>query len=225
MKIQGIIFDFNGVLIDDEPLHFQSFRKTIQEEGLDLNWEEYCEKYLPYDDHSLFYQFLKDRNQQKSPKEIETLIQIKSRYYFGAIEQHIPIIRSSVAFVNAVPSTVGLAIASGATRQEIEPILDQLNLRQRFSSIITAADTTHSKPHPEAFLKALEELQQSNPNLERDETIVIEDSYRGVASAHQANLKCVALSTTYSSSKLSEANLVLETLEGWSLEQLADRLS
>ena len=224
MDIHAIIFDFNGVLVDDEPVHFRAFQQTIQEEGLDLDWEDYCEKYLPYDDHSLFFHFLEDQNRTSSNPEIERLIQVKSRHYFMAIGEEAPTIPSSITFVNGLASTVALAIASGAARQEIEFILDQLQLRQRFSPIIAASDVEQGKPHPEAFLKALEGLQQLTPNLRPDQVIVIEDSYRGVDSAHQAGLQCVALSTTYPAARLSEADLVVETLEGWSLQRLAERL-
>lgn len=224
MEIQAIIFDFNGVLVDDEPVHFRAFQQTIQAEGLDLTWEEYCEGYLPYDDLNLFTHFLKDQDRPIAPQNIDRLIQVKSRHYFKAIEQDVPTIQSSIAFVKNIPSDVALTIASGAARKEIDFILDQLNLRPRFSLIIAASDVEHGKPHPESFLKALEGLQRVHPSLERDRTIVIEDSYRGIDSAHQAGMKCVALSTTYPPEKLVEADLVLETLEGWSLEQLAARL-
>ena len=224
MELRALIFDFNGVLVDDESIHFQAFQSTVRAEGLDLDWEDYCERYLPYDDHNLFAHFLQDQDRETSPKDLERLIQVKSRHYFKAIEQDAPTIQSSIAFVNNLPPDVALAIASGAARKEIEFILDRLNLRQRFSPIIAASDVTHGKPHPEAFLKALEGLQGNDPSLEHDQVIVIEDSYRGVDSAHQAGMKCVALSTTYPSSRLSEADLVLETLEGWSLERLAARL-
>lgn len=224
MELRALIFDFNGVLVDDESIHFQAFQSTVRAEGLDLDWEDYCERYLPYDDHNLFAHFLQDQDRDTSPQDLERLIQVKSRHYFKAIEQDAPTIRSSIAFVNSLPPDVALAIASGAARKEIEFILDRLNLRQRFSPIISASDVTHGKPHPEAFLKALEGLQGNDPSLEHDQVIVIEDSYRGVDSAHQAGMQCVALSTTYPSSRLSEADLVLETLEGWSLERLAARL-
>jgi len=224
MEIRAVIFDFNGVLVDDEPVHFRAFQQTIQEEGLDLDWEDYCEKYLPYDDHNLFFHFLKDQERSSSSTDIERLIQVKSRHYFSAIGEQAPTIPSSIAFVNGLPAAVALAIASGAARQEIEFILDQLQLRQRFSPIIAASDVEQGKPHPEAFLTALEGLQKMDPNLEPDQVIVIEDSYRGVDSAHQAGLKCVALSTTYPPARLSEADLVVETLAGWSLGRLAETL-
>jgi HAD superfamily hydrolase (TIGR01509 family) len=224
MEIQAIIFDFNGVLVDDEPVHFRAFQQTIQEKGLDLDWKEYCERYLPYDDLNLFTHFFQDQDRPCKPQEIDRLIQRKSRHYFKTIEQNAPMIQSSLAFVNTIPSDVALAIASGAARKEIEFILDQLNLRQRFSPIIAASDVKHGKPHPESFLKALEGLQRENPSIEHDGAIVIEDSYQGIDSAHQAGMKCVALATTYPPEKLSEADLVLETLEGWSLKQLAAHL-
>ncbi|MEE8349306.1 MAG: HAD family phosphatase [Acidobacteriota bacterium] len=224
MKLRAIIFDFNGVLVDDEAVHFRAFQLTIQEEGLDLDWEEYCEKYLPYDDLNLFTHFLKDRDRPTAAQDIDQLIQVKSGHYFKAIEQDAPTIQSSLAFVNSLPSGIALAIASGAARQEIEFILDQLNLTQRFSPIISSSDVEHGKPHPEAFLKALEGLQEGDPTLERQQVIVIEDSHQGVASAHQAGMKCVALATTYPSATLSEADWVLDTLDGWSLERLAASL-
>ena len=151
MRIHAIIFDFNGVLVDDEPIHFRAFKQTIQEEGLDLDWEDYCEKYLPYDDHNLFLHFLKDQNRTSSNPEIERLIQVKSRHYFLAIGEEAPTIPSSIAFVNGLASTVAVAIASGAARQEIEFILDQLQLRQRFSPSSPPPMSSRASPTRKPF--------------------------------------------------------------------------
>ena len=117
-----------------------------------------------------------------------------------------------------------LAIASGAARKEIESILDQLQLLERFATIVSAEDVVKGKPHPETFLKALAGLKEGNSSLEAQQVLVIEDSYRGVQSVHTTGMKCLALTTTYSPEQLAEADLVLETLQGWTLEGLEEAL-
>ncbi|MDA2935366.1 HAD family phosphatase [Acidobacteria bacterium AH-259-D05] len=224
MQIRGIIFDFNGVLVDDEPVHFHAFREALKEEGLTFSWEEYCNKYLPYDDHNFFVHFLRDQNRQIIPQHIHRLIEVKSHYYFKAIEQDVPVIEPSIDFLGRLPSGLHLAIASGAAKEEIEFILNHLRLRERFVTVIAASDVEHGKPHPEAFLKALDGLKEHDPTFDCHQVIVIEDSYHGIQSAHTAGMKCVALSTSYPREKLSEADLVLESLQGWTLKQLEDRL-
>ena len=224
MQIRGIVFDFNGVLVDDEPVHFRALHQALKEEGLTLTWEDYCEKYLPYDDRNLFLHFLRDQNQETTLQHIDRLIEVKSRHYFKAIEHHVPVIQPSVDFLQRLPSGVTLAIASGAARKEIEFILSHLRLRESFATIIAASDVEHGKPHPEAFLKAFDGLKEQDPTFDRDQVVVIEDSYRGIQSAHTAGMQCVALATTYPAERLSEADLVLESLQGWTVERLQDRL-
>jgi beta-phosphoglucomutase len=224
MPIRGIVFDFNGVLIDDEGAHFHGFQQALKETGLTLSWEEYCRDYLPYDDRNFFLHFLYNQKRQSDPQSIRRLIDLKSAHYFKAIEQRVPTIEPTVDFVRQLSPTLPLAIASGAARKEIESILDQLKLRERFATIISAEDVVRGKPHPETFLKALAGLKEEDPSIETHQVLVIEDSYRGVQSVHDTGMKCLALTTTYSSEQLGEADLVLETLQGWTLERLEEEL-
>ena len=225
MQIRGIILDFNGVLIDDEGAHFHGFQQALKEEGLTLSWEAYCQDYLPYDDRNFFMHFLSDQNREADPQNIRRLIDLKSQYYFKAIEEHIPMIQPSVDFVQQLSPTVPLAIASGAARKEIESVLYQLNLLERFATIVSAEDVVRGKPHPEAFLKALAGLKEKDFSIETHQVLVIEDSYRGIQSVHEAGMKCLALSTTYSAQQLAKADLVLEDLQGWTLKRLEEELS
>lgn len=225
MQIRGIIFDFNGVIIDDEGAHFHGFQQALKEEGLSLSWEEYCQDYLPYDDHNFFLHFLYDQKQESDPQSIRRLIDLKSEHYFKAIEEHVPMIEPTIDFVRQLSPTVPVAIASGAARKEIESVLDQLKLLERFATIVSAEDVVKGKPHPEAFLKALDGLRKTDSSLQTHQALVIEDSYRGVQSVHAAGMKCLALTTTYSREQLAEADLVLETLQSWTLERLEEELS
>ena len=225
MQIRGIIFDLNGVLVDDEPVHFLGFQQALKEEGLTLSWEEYRDKYLPYDDRNFFLHFLSDQNRESRLKPVNQLIDRKSSHYFKAIEQHVPMIEPSVEFVRNLSPKVYLAIASGAAKKEIEFILGQLGLLERFATIVSATDVVNGKPHPEAFLKALMGLRERDSTLKREQVIVIEDSYRAIRSVHIAGMKCVALATTYPTGQLREADLVLDGLEGWTLQRLEEQLS
>ena len=224
MQIRGIVFDFNGVLIDDEGAHFHGFQQALKEQGLSLSWEEYCQDYLPYDDRNFFLHFLDDQKRESDPQSIRRLIDLKSEHYFKAIEKRVPTIEPSIDFVRRLSPTVPLAIASGAARKEIVSILDQLQLLERFATIVSAEDVVKGKPHPETFLKALAGLKEGNASLEAQQVLVIEDSYRGVQSVHTTGMKCLALTTTYSLEQLAEADLVLETLQGWTLEGLEEAL-
>lgn len=225
MTIDAIIFDFNGVLVDDETIHFRGFQKALATKHLEINWDEYSEKYLPYDDRSFFLNFLSNRGVTFDTESLRHLIMLKSAYYFRMVEQQLPIIESSINFILQLNSELPLGIASGAARKEINFILNSLKLLDRFSVIIAAEDVGNSKPHPEAFLKTFRYLKKTHPNLSAERTVVIEDSERGIRSVHAAKMKCVGLATTYSIERMRAADLVIKSLEGWTLERLESKLS
>ncbi len=224
MKIRGMIFDFNGVLVDDEPLHFQAFQRTLEREGLTLSWEEYHENYLPYDDKNFFLNFLRDHGGSIEPKRINHLMKLKSQEYLGMVEKEPPMIEPSVRFVTQLPSELFLAVASGAARAEIEFILTHIGLLERFLTIVAAEDVINGKPHPEGFQKALGGLQTHQPDLNASQVVGIEDSYRGIPAVQAAGMKCIAVATTYPADRLCEADLVIDNFEGWTLESLETAL-
>ena len=224
MRIEAIIFDFNGVLVNDEPLHFRGFQQALETENLKITWEKYYEKYLPYDDRNFLVNFLSDQGEPADAERVRHLIDLKSTYYFRTIEERPPIIQSSIDFVLRLNSELPLGIASGAARKEIKFILQSLGLLERFSVIIAAADVLNGKPHPEAFLKTLQELQKEQSQLDAERVVVIEDSERGIRSVHAAEMKCIGLATTYPVERLRSADLVVESLEGWTLKKLESAL-
>ena len=224
MLIGGFIFDFNGVLVNDEPVHCYAFQQALKEEQLSVNLEEYYEKYLPYDDHDFFLHFLREHGRPTDSERIRHLMELKSQHYLRSIEQSIPVIQPSLDFLRSLASRMPLAIASGAARNEIGFILDLLDLRRHFSGVISAQDVVNGKPHPEAFLKALQILRKMNSSLAGESVVVIEDSVGGIASARSAGMRCLALTTSYRPDQLANADLVLESLEGWTLSRLEKAL-
>ncbi len=220
MRIRGLIFDFNGVIVDDEPLHARAVQRVLQEEDVELSLPDYYDRYLPFDDYNCILNILRDRQESFQESRIRDLVARKATHYFTEVRENIPALDGSIGFIRSLPRDLPVVIASGAARREIEFLLDQLNLTDRFLKIIAAGDVTNSKPHPEAFLKAFEILRARVPDLQRTEVIVFEDSYLGVQAARVAELKCVGLSTSYSPERLAAAHLVVDSLASWTVERL-----
>jgi beta-phosphoglucomutase-like phosphatase (HAD superfamily) len=128
-------------------------------------------------------------------------------------------------FVMAASQRYPLAVASGARRHELEMILESAGLRSYFELIVSADDVRNGKPDPESFLKAVEGLNASGKRpkaIRPDECAVIEDSREGIASAHGAGMKCVAVATSYPTFELSGADLVVPSLGALRLSQVED---
>jgi beta-phosphoglucomutase len=220
MRIRGLIFDFNGVIVDDEPLHARAVQRVLKEENVELSLPEYYDRYLPFDDYNCLLHILRDCQEPHHDSRIRDLAARKAAHYFSQVRESIPALDGSIDFIRSLPPELPVVIASGAARREIEFLLARLDLTDRFLKIIAAGDVVNSKPHPEAFLKAFEMLKNRVLDLECDEVIVFEDSFLGVQAARAAKLKCVGLSTSYPPERLAAAHLVVDSLTGWTLERL-----
>ncbi|MBI3013686.1 MAG: HAD family phosphatase [Candidatus Tectomicrobia bacterium] len=222
--LRAVIFDFNGVIVDDEPIHQETFCRVLAEEGIYLSAEEYHEKYLALDDRSCFQAILQVNRRETSDPDMEELIRRKAAYYAEAIRQKLTFFPGVLDLIPQTAQRYRLAIASGAARREIEQILNRGNVRQYFEVIVSAEDFSEPKPNPEVFVKTLALLNRSNPDssppLSAEECLVIEDSVAGVEAARSAGMRCLAVSNSYPRERLAEANLVVPSLMGIDLDRL-----
>jgi HAD superfamily hydrolase (TIGR01509 family) len=127
--------------------------------------------------------------------------------------------------VMAASQRYPLAIASGARRHELETVLESAGIRPYFETIISADDVENGKPNPESYLKAVEGLNASGKrtsSIRPEECAVIEDSREGIASAHSARMKCIAVATSYPIFELSHADLVVPALAALRISQIED---
>ncbi len=220
MALKAFVFDFNGVIVNDEPLHCRAFQEVLRGDDLELSAEEYFETFMPYDDYNFFVQFFRSRGVAADESRIHVLMKRKSEHYFELVTADTPVIQATVDFIRGLPRRMPAVIASGAAKAEIEFLLGRIGLRDRFEDVIAAGDVAHSKPHPEAFLKAFGILSDRVPQLRPADVAVFEDSYRGVTSAVSTGMHCIALTTSYPAEKLAGAHLVLASLDGWTVEKL-----
>jgi HAD superfamily hydrolase (TIGR01509 family) len=211
--LKAVIFDFNGVLVDDEPIHFELFRKVLAEEGLTLTNEAYVERYMGMDDRGCFRAVFEDNGRKVNDAEVAQLIGRKAAYYRETIAERIVIFPGVKRLVPELAARFPLAVASGALRAEIEMILQVARLKDYFSVIASAEDVDHGKPHPEVFVKALRGLNEGRREpIRASECLVIEDTKDGLAAAHRAGIKCLAVTNSYPAAEL-EAEAVVDSLE------------
>ena len=214
--IRALIFDFNGVLANDDPIHMEALRQVGKEEGLSFTDEEYLDKYLPLNDWDCFKTLFAGHGRPLTPARLDQLIHRKSAYYFRAIAEKTVLFAEAAAAVKAAALRCPLAIASGARSGEIRHILSLAGLEGCFRAIISAEDVRFGKPHPEPFLRAHEKLREWDCSLEPSECVAVEDSIGGIDSAHEAGMRCLAIAHSYGFDRLRSAN------PEWVLGSIAD---
>ena len=214
--LRALIFDFNGIIVDDEPIHFELFKQVLAEEGIELTEADYYARYLGFDDRGAFTAAYREHGRSLDEKLLVRLIGRKAIYYQSEIRSKVRIFPGVEKLVTTLVPVLPLAVASGALRQEIETILSAAGLLKHFAVIISAEDVDHGKPEPEIFLKALARLNaqvEDGHPIDAPDCLVIEDSKEGIRGARRAGMKCLAVSNSHPTELLQEANAVVRSLE------------
>lgn len=214
--IRAVIFDFNGILADDDPIHMQALRRVVEEEGLTFTEDEYMEQYLPLNDQDCFRQLWQKHDRPLPPQKLKELISRKSDYYFSAIEQKSVLFEGAANAVRAAAGRGPVAIASGASIEEILHILSPAGLLGCFATIVAAEDVRRGKPDPEPFQLAFERLKQTCSDLAPSECVAVEDSLGGIRSAQAAGIACLGVAHSYPRGRLAEAK------PQWMIDSISD---
>ena len=213
MPCLGVIFDFDGVIANTEPLHLQAFQDVLDQTPMSLSKEAYESTYLGYDDIGVFTQLAQDQDIVVSSDETSELLARKGTRYTQLVESRDVIFPEARTCIERLSGTCELGIASGALHQEIEIILRASSLRSYFTAIVAADDVKQSKPEPDTYRLAIELLclAMGRPPSPAG-FVAIEDSLWGIQSAHAAGLPCIAVTTTYTAVRLTVANQIVPSL-------------
>ncbi len=207
--LKAIAFDFNGVLIDDEDVHYRLIRDLVAPLGIVVTEADYFEKYVVYRDDDAFRQVLIDAGRPATPDVVEHLVREKRRRYLEEVLRGLRVCPGVQAFIPAVAAAYPLAVVSGAARAEIEAILEHIGLRSYFGVIVGAEDVTDGKPAPDAYVEAVRRLRAWVPALQPAEVLAIEDTPGGLLAARRAGLRTAAVLTTFPAEALRDADLIL----------------
>ncbi|NJM17745.1 MAG: HAD family phosphatase [Richelia sp. RM2_1_2] len=226
--IKAVIFNFNGIIINDESIHQQLIEEILLEENLVLKPGEYQQISLGRSDRVCLQNLLASRGRVVDDKYLTKLLQKKAQNYVEQIEtlEKLPLYSGLDDFIFKIRSSnLKLAIVSGTIRQEIELVLHRAELAEYFKIIVAGDDVTTSKPKPDGYLLAVERLKQEYPelNLQANECLAIEDTLFGVQAAKAADMKVVGVANTYPFHMLQrQANWTVDYLTELELERIQE---
>lgn len=222
----AIFFDFDGVIVNSEPLHFWAFHEVLRAEKIDLAESEYYQELIGFDDRGAFKYIFEKRGRTLDPK---TFLRVMTRKKEAMMEQihrrQYQALPGVEPFVRALWRTYPLAICSGALRDEIETMLEGVSLRDCFSAIVSAEDVTLGKPDPQGYLTTAKMVSEKiRRNLKPADCLIIEDAPNVVRSVRMVGFPVLAVTTTHSAEKFDDANWVVSSLDCDEVQKLVPSL-
>lgn len=194
MGLKAILFDFNGVIINDNKIHKQLIDDILLKENLRPSEGE-------YHDICLRNVFAK-KGRILEERYLKKLLENKAKAYYDIVSQmpELPIFDKIIEFILYLQTrNLPLAIVTDTLRQEVEYILERINVKQYFPVIVTADDIKTSKPSPEGYLLAMTKLNEYNPDLclQPSNCLVMEDTPIGIKAGKNAGMSIVGIANTY----------------------------
>lgn len=212
-KLEAVIWDMDGVIADTAPYHFKAWQEVFQKRGLNFTTEDFKHNFGQRNDSIIRYAL----GENVSPGEVDVIASEKEENYRQRVAQNIKPLSGAIELIKALEEHgVKMAIASSAPMENIQLVTRGLAVNNYFQVIVWGREVTEGKPSPQAFLLAARRLEVEPKNC-----VVIEDAVVGVTAAKRAGMKCLAVTNTHSTISLNEADLVVDTLETISVDDLA----
>jgi beta-phosphoglucomutase len=222
--LKAVIFDFDGVIADSEPLHYKAFKETLgRYYGVELAKERYYGEYLGYTDIECAQAISADFNLGLDEGGIRQLMQEKTEIFDRLVQGQSTIIDGVCEFVDRIKRQgVHLAVCSGALLADIEFMLDGTDLANSFEIVVAADHVQKGKPHPEGFLLTLQRLNNTaEEQIRPADCVVIEDSPWGLEAVAAAGMHAIAVANTYPAEQLKGmAQRVVDRLDELNMDDL-----
>ncbi len=220
MTLKAVLFDFNGVIINDQPIHQQLIDQILIEENLRPQPGEFRLVCLGRSDHACLNDILTRRGRVVSETYLLELINRKAQAYQRKLEavEKLPLYPGLEELIFQLKSRdLKLAVVTGAIASEVELVLNRATLAEYFTVIVAGDDIKTSKPEPDGYLLAVERLNQVEPELklQPSECLAIEDTLAGIQAAKRAGIPVVGVANTYPFH-------ILQRQANWSVDELCD---
>ncbi|HEY4678508.1 MAG TPA: HAD family phosphatase [Candidatus Angelobacter sp.] len=194
--LAGIIFDFDGVIVDSHPLHIAAWKAFLVLKSKHVNDADLSFVREGAKREEILRHFLGEL----TPEQIASYGAEKDKL-FQARAGELQLVRGFVDFMTqldtaAVPS----AVATSGGRARVEHTLQRLNLRQHFGAVVTGDEVVRGKPDPALFFLAAQALQTDANGI-----VVFEDAVAGVLAAKSAGMKCIGIAANGRESMLKQA--------------------
>ncbi|MBI4515384.1 MAG: HAD family phosphatase [Deltaproteobacteria bacterium] len=210
VPVQALIFDFDGVLADTEELHCAALQAVATSVGAPLSRTEYFAGFLGLPDRACLTVLCDRAGLTPDPPTLDRLVAEK-RAQYARLSPGAAMYCGAADTIRWLHPHFLLAIASGAFRDEIEPVLRHAEVHSLFAAIVGAEDVRAGKPAPDPFLHALQEVNRRlGSSLSAADCVVIEDSPLGLMAARAAGMRCIGVTTHNDSAALMLADAVIE---------------
>jgi HAD superfamily hydrolase (TIGR01509 family) len=231
MSWKAILFDFNGVIINDESIHQELIDNILLQENLRPSDTEYKQICLGKSDRNSLQEIFKLRGRFLSEEYLNKLIKQKAQAYKQKITQleSLPIYPDVIPLLTKIKERgLLIGVVSGALHLEIELILEKASISQYYQIIVGGDDVNVGKPSPEGYLLAVKLLNEQNPdlNLKSSDCLAIEDSFAGITAAKNAGIQVVGIANTYPIHILQRhANWTVDDLSELELDRIKEVLA
>jgi beta-phosphoglucomutase len=213
----SVIFDMDGVIVDSNPYHKTAIQQFCREHGQQLSDDQLLKKVYGRTNREWITALFGD-----IPEEtIHRYTEDKEELYRRLFNKDIKPVKGLIRFLNELENKkVPRAIGTSAPRSNVDFTLTRTETTRYFDIILNDTFVTHSKPHPEIYLKCAQAL-----GLPNRQCIVIEDSLSGVEAGKAAGSKVIGITTTHTAHELSHCDLVVDDFEGLTIERLSGLLA
>jgi HAD superfamily hydrolase (TIGR01509 family) len=232
IELRAVLFDFDGLLVDSEPVHYRGFAEIVRRFGLRLTESDYYARYVGLDDRDVFRAIFRDAGRPEPVgRDLEALIAEKTALVQADFAAGLEPKPGAAEFVRRAAEHFVIGLCSGALRREVEGGLDRLGVRSLFTAVITAEDVMRSKPDPEGYVRLLGVLGEhlsaaGQAAIEAHQSVSLEDTTAGLRSARGAGAWAIGVvGTEPREDLLAVGHAVLDSLVGVDPRELAGMLS
>jgi beta-phosphoglucomutase len=185
-EFEAILFDFDGVFLDSEPVHCACWAELLAPLGIALNWEYYRQYGVGVDDREMLRMVAARSDPPRKWEELWALYPAKKKLFQARMAQSPPFDPSLDGFLSGLHGVYKLAVVSSSSTTEIALILAAGGIRRHFDTLVCGEDVQHHKPSPEPYLLAAQRLGVRT-------ALVVEDSEPGLASGRAAGFEVLAV--------------------------------
>jgi beta-phosphoglucomutase len=219
--IKAILFDFNGIVIDDEPLQLKAAQDALKAEDIALTEQDYYDS-LGMDDVTFFRAAFARAGREPADEDLNRVLAVWTKLHRELIADELPLFPGVVTFIKSLARHYPLAVVSMARRASIEYVLERAGLKDAFAVVVSAEDVSACKPDPACVNRALEKLNEARRNsgggqLAPAECLVIEDAPPGIVAARAAGMRTLGVTNTVGEAALraAGADVVTHSLADW----------
>ena len=211
---RAVMFDFDGVIVNSEPLHYLAFHDVLASEKIELTESQYYQELIGFDDRGAFKHIFALHGRDLDPKTFLRVMTRKSEVMMELIQRRkLEALPGAEEFVRALWRHCALGICSGALREEIEAMLEGVAVRDCFTVIIAAEDVDVGKPDPKGYRLTMKQLgEKSKRDLKPVDCLIVEDAPTVIRRVKAEGFPTLAVATSYPLEKLADADWAAPSL-------------